>query len=210
MRLQPCLLALLAGALLAPAAVQAETVTYCDSFPRQTIRDFQLAVQPFQRPGCMLDAASVVLHITVDGGFYGENTGNCLPGGCSERDSTYVSLAFTDLDGTPVGSDHSVTQNLTLTSYDGVFDFGGTSGYTNDYVWPAYSSYAMTFTSLSQFLSAQSVAIDSEAFWSRTGPGNGSYGVHTHVWGALCVTYTYTCSVGANPSTWAGGKVLYR
>ena len=210
MRLQPSLLTLLAIALLAPAVVQADTVTYCDSFPRQTIRDFQLPVHPFDQPGCTLTDAHAVLDVTVDGAFFGENTGNCLAGGCSEYDSTFVSLAFTDLDGAPVGSDNSVAQHLTLTSYDGVLDFGGTSGYTTPYVWPAYSGYVMSYASLAQFWGAQSVAVDTEAFWSRTGPGNGAYGVRTYVWGKLCVTYTYSCSVDASPGSWADVKVLYR
>ena len=213
-RLQPSLLTLLAIVLLVPAAVPAavpaDTITYCDSFPRATLRDFQLPVHPFDLPGCTLIDAHVVLDITVDGAFYGENTGNCLPGGCSESDSTYVSLAFTNLNGAAAGADHSESQHLTLTSYDGVFDYAGSSGYTKAYVWPAYSGFVMTYANLAQFWGAQSVAVDTEAYWQRIGPGNGSYGVRTYVWGKLCVTYTYTCSVDAAPSSWADVKVLYR
>jgi len=209
-RLLTPVLTLLTIVLLAPAVLHAETVTYCDSFPRQTIRDFTLNIQPFSQPGCYLANAQVVLGVVVDGAFYGENTGNCLPGGCSENDSTHVSLAFTNLDGAAVGSVYDHAQHLTLTSYDGVLDFAGASGYTSPYVWPAYTGWAMTYANLAQFLAPQSVLVDTQAFWSRTGPGNGSYGVRTYVRGTLCVTYTYTCPVGAAPSTWAGVKVLYR
>jgi hypothetical protein len=203
-------LAVLAGALLAPAVVRAETVTYCDSFPRQTIRDFTLTVRPFDQPACALTNAQVALDVVVDGAFYGENTGNCLAGGCAEYDSSHVSLAFTELSGAPASAVHDVAQRRTLTSYDGVFDYAGASGYTSPYVWPAYAGYAVSYSSLVQFLAAQSVFVDTSAFWYRTGPGNGSYGVRTYIRGKVCVTYTYTCPVGVAPSTWAGMKVLYR
>jgi hypothetical protein len=196
--------------LFAPAMSQAETVTFCDSFPRQTIRDFSLSVHSFDRPGCLLLGAQVQLDVLVDGAFYGENTGNCLAGGCSENDSTHVSLAFTDLNGAAVGSQHDYSKHHTLTSYDGALDFAGTSGYTDPYVWPAYSAWPMSYSSLGQFLTPQSVFVDTDAFWSRSGPGNGTYGVRTYVTGKVCVTYTYSCPVGAEPSTWGRMKVLYR
>jgi hypothetical protein len=209
-RLTTGALALLAATLLAPAMLRAETVTYCDSFPRQTIRDFTLTIPAFNRPGCALSNAQVTLDVAVDGAFYGENTGNCLAGGCAEYDSSHVALAFSDLNGSPVGSAHDVAQHRTLTSYDGVLDYAGTSGYTSPYVWSAYAGYSMSYSNLAQFLAAQGVFVDTSAWWYRTGPGNGSYGVRTYIRGKVCVTYTYTCPVGTASGTWASMKVLYR
>lgn len=198
----------LAFVLLAPAILSADTVTYCDSFPRQTLRDFTLNVRPYDKQPCILLDADVVLDIVVDGKFFGENRGNCLPAGCSEYDSTHVSLSFQNLDATAAGSQFDRAEHRTLTSNDGVFDFGGTSGYTSPYTWPAYVFYNVPYANLVQFLGPQSVSVDTNAFWYRTGPGNGSYGVSTYVRATLCVTYTYQCAVGAAASTWGDVKVL--
>ncbi len=45
----------LATVLLAPAFLHAETITLCDSFPRQTIRDFTLTIPAFSQTSCVLE-----------------------------------------------------------------------------------------------------------------------------------------------------------
>jgi hypothetical protein len=203
-------LVILAG--LTGNAMAQQTITVCDSIPRQTFQDVTLTlpVPQFPYADCHILDADVRLDVYVDGQFFGENTGNCIPPGCSYHDSVYVALALNDLDGTPLDQDYNFVASGLLQSYDGVLDFGGPSGYTIPFSWSAFASYAMQYSSLSIFNSPVNVAIHSTAFSQLVNPGNGAYGVATYITAKVCATYTYECVVAAEPTTWGRVKQLYR
>jgi hypothetical protein len=206
------LLLLLLCFLVVPSFSFADTVAVCDTIPRTTFQDLTLVIDvpSFPYQDCTLMGAEVVLNVTVDGQFFGENTGNCLSGGCSYADSIYLSLSLQDLDGNPILIDENFTDSGLLTSYDGVFDFGGTSGYTTPFMWPAFNGFVMTYADLSIFNNPVPVVIDAEAFSQLISPGNGSFNVSTYIEATVCATYTYECTTAAEPVTWGQLKSLYK
>ncbi len=183
----------------------------CDTIPRTTFQDVTLTIDvpQFPYPECTLMGADVVLNVTVDGQFIGENTGNCLPSGCAWADSIYLSLSLTDLDGSPVFVDQSFTDSGLLTSYDGVFDFGGTSGYTSPFLWEPFNGFVLTYADLSIFDNPVPVVIDATAWSLLMNPGNGSYGVSTYIEATVCALFTYECSTAVERSTWGRIKSRY-
>lgn len=210
----PLFVALVLSGLLAASAGTAwaqQTITVCDSIPRQTFRDVTLTlpVPQFPYPECEILDADVVLDVHVDGQFFGENTGNCIPPGCSYNDSIYVALALNDLDGSPLDRDFDFVTSGLLQGYDGSMDFGGASGYTVPFSWSAFSAYAMNYPSLSIFDDPVSVVIDGTAFSRLTNPGNGAYGVATYITAKVTVVYTYECVVVTEATTWGRVKQLY-
>lgn len=203
------LLVLALGSLCAVAgSASADTYTVCDSIPRTTFQDVTLTLDipefPFQ--DCYLIDAVVTLDVKVDGRFFGENTGNCGPAGCAWRDSIYASVSLSDLNGAPLFSDFSFVDSGTVTGYDGVLDFGGTSGYTSPYFWTPYASFVMTYPDLSIFDTPVPVTIDAEAWTQLMNPGNGAYGVATYIEAKVCVTYTFECATSVEPATWGAIK----
>ena len=169
-----------------------------------------LTVPAFPYSECGLTGAQVTLEVTVDGQFYGENTGSCLPSGCAWADTNDVWLVLNDLNGTALNRQYRYAASGTLQGYDGVMDFGGPSGYTSPYSWAAFSSFGMTYPNLALFSNPVSVPIDTDAFSRLHNPGNGTYGVSTYITASLCVTYSYECVIGVQPSPWARVKGLYR
>jgi len=189
----------------------ADTFTVCDTIPNQSFRDvtFNVTIPPFPYPDCYLINADVVLNLSVDGQFYGENTGNCIAPGCAWYDSLYASVLLTNLNGASLGGDFTYTDGGLLQSYDGTFDFGGPSGYTSPFSWTPFSDFHMTYPSLSIFNNPISVPIQATAFSSLTSPGNGSFNVSTYIQGTLCVTYEYQCPTAVEPVSWGTIKALY-
>ena len=199
--------------LFGPALpARADTFTVCDTIPRVSFRDvsFDVTIPAFPYPDCYLISADAVLNVSIDGQFFGENTGNCIAPGCAWYDSIYASVSLNDLDGSPLADDFSFTDGGLLQSYDGTFDFAGPSGYTSPFAWAPFNDFHMTFTDLSIFANPVIVPIQAHAFTSLTSPGNGSFNVSTFIQGTLCVTYEYACPTAVEPVSWGTIKALYK
>jgi len=202
--------ALLATLLAAGTAAAQDTLRVCQPFPRQSFQDVTLTlpVPQFPLPECTILDANIRLTLSVDGRHFGENTGNCLAGGCSYIDTTRVSFLLNDLDGSPLDTANMFTCQGTMTSYDGVFDFGGTSGYSVPFAWTPFNNFLMTYPDLSIFDNPVSLVIDGTAFSHLIGTGNGSFNVSTFVQATLCAEYIYACVVPVRPTTWSAIKSL--
>lgn len=208
-RIVPALLLLVA---LAGAARAQDTLRVCDNFARQTFQDVTLTLQvpQFPYPECTLLSADVRLTIAIDGAHFGENTGNCIPPGCSYVDTTWVDLGLDDLNGNPLDTSTLFATQGLLTGYDGVFDFGGTSGFTAPFAWAPFNNFALTYPNLDYFDNPVVFAVDGTALSHLRGPGNGTFGVRTYIQASLCATYVYACVTPVEPTTWGGIKALLR
>ena len=208
-RLIPAVLLLVA---LAGTARAQDTLRVCDTFPRQTFQDItlDLLVPQFPYPECTLLDAEVRLTLAIDGAHFGENTGNCIPPGCSYRDTTWIDVALNDLDGDPLDASSVFTAQGLLSGYDGVFDFGGTSGFTTPFAWTPFNGFLLSYPNLDYFDNPVAFSIDGTAFSKLISPGNGSFGVRTYVQASLCATYVYACVVPVQSTTWGSIKALLR
>jgi hypothetical protein len=118
-------LALLAGALLAASAVQAGTVSFSDSFgPATTNWTRNLTLQQFD--------SSLGTLTSVTFNYGGGVTSTFRAESLDAQPGTVTANAIATIDfGVPLSDQLTVSnsQSQTLGAFDGVIDFGGTSGF---------------------------------------------------------------------------------
>ena len=202
--------------ILAPQAVAIETVTYCDSFGPEFTNWDDNSTLPMFDPS-LGTLVKVELNATFNWSqYFGFEHRGPLPQNISVNQ--WVDFSVTLLDGSNLTSYYSESSVYSVTAYDGVLDFGGTSGfnhtvanttsdeenYTIDAECENLLDYIATFPG-----ETKKFRTIATAGHTATGSGTQTTQIDTIADTIVCVTYYYdspTCIEGYKLDTF--GEVL--
>lgn len=193
----------LAATLLPVGIAQAFTVKYDSSLSAQ-LTDFNsvLSIPKFDPSLGALESVVLTLTGNVEGAIGLENRGPNTAN-VSANLSSSISLLRPDDNSELLVTLPEALLDVTLPSYDGVFDYGGTSGLTENNLL-AEDEESVTYTDAADFaLFLGNGTLDLPVFAmgtsSATGPGNVAQFFDTFAGASITVSYTYTENSTAVP-----------
>lgn len=173
------------------------TLTHCaEKDFTITIWNYTFSLPKFNIPGDSLTKATLFVADAASHPSIGvENTGNQA----ADVDLGFAGrLTITPPTGTNLITNTSTERQISLTGYDGVTDYAGSSGYTwfNLFSSNMNSRAITSVAQLASYSGSGSVNLISQAksTTSITGSGNLESNVVTHVGAGVCVTYQYTAA----------------
>lgn len=178
-----------AGASLLAVAAQAATVSYTNSIPLSTTNwSNALTLQQFDSTLGNLTGVSFAFSGLVSTLFKIESL-DAAPSTVTTQ--TTSSLTFGGPIGQTLHATGSTTQSLGV--FDGLIDFGGTSGAS---IGPVTGSDSGVFNLLGSFavyigLGTYDIAVDATGVSTATGAGNLISQINTQSGASITVTYTY-------------------
>jgi hypothetical protein len=213
-RIRICILALLALGLAVPIAGAATATYSAFVFPAPTGWTTSLSFPQFNPSLGTLQSVSLEVRTRLFSTFRFENMSTSSS--CTSRDSSKARVELQRPDATLLTSTIAAQQySQTMPVYDGVLDFGGTSGYTAPDV--AFSDSATRVVTaaadLALFSGTGSIVLPCRAVgfsFVSDDCGNGAHGVATKAGAEVYVTYTYDNTTPAMRTTWSRIKSLYR
>ncbi len=135
---------------------------------------------------------------------------------CTSQDSSQAKVELQRPDATLLTSTIAAREySQTMPVYDGVLNFGGTSGYTAlDLALSQTATMVVTAPAdLALFSGAGSIVLPCKATgkaYVSDDCGNASHGVSTKAGANVVVTYTYDNATPVSRATWGRIKILYR
>jgi hypothetical protein len=202
-RLSGWMVAVAALALVATTPAMADQVTYTVSFDDSYNGYFNinqiLSVPQFDSALGQLTGVTIEFAIAADGTLYFENTspnaGEFTIKTFTPTDNTRGDLALS-FQGSPLASvDWNLqdTYTVTLTAFDGGYDFAGTSGWSTVYLAESDSGSDYYDSDLSAFIGNGTLDFDlvGNAISAISMPGTGMSMFRTLGGGSVTVTYDY-------------------
>lgn len=206
----------LAAAVLAASGASAAVQVVTASIPLRTTNFADvLSVAQFDGSLGALTGVSIVANIAYSGRHFGENMSATSPSQFLSRLTYTLSLTGAGLTG-PVSLANLNEAAGSLGVNDGLYDFGGTSGYTVNFSDGNQGLANLTgVDDLSAFIGTGSIQYTLTANATSFHQGNGgvmSMGTQSQASGDVTVTYTYTLipAPGAAASVLCGLALLTR
>jgi len=198
---------------LAPALVQADSITHTASIPLGiTNWNQNITIPKFQLSPCTLDSIVFSLGGHVEGQAMFESL-DAAPATVTMNLQATISLQRPDT--TPLVTVIPLVQTSDdVTAFDGVIDFAGTSGRTYSDLSGDDSDTVVT-TDLDDFIlftGLGDIVLPAEALGSSYGSGAGNLVLQfaTSASAQMTITYYYQCPSGVEESTWGSIKGLYK
>lgn len=207
----PALLAL----CLAASTAGAVTASYNASFPLATTDwTTTLTFPKFNTSLGVLQSVSFEVRTDLSSTFRFENMSTSSS--CTSRDSSKARVELQRPDATLLTSTIAAREyGRTMPVFDGVIDFGGTSGYTASGVTTSATATRVVTApaDLALFSGIGTISLPCRAIgrsFVSNNCGNGAHSVATKAGAYVVVTYTYDNSTAASRTTWGRIKRLYR
>lgn len=183
------LIACLAATWMTCTAAQAAAVSYSDAIALQTTNwTHSLTLPRFAASLGTLTSVTFTYQGAVQSAFSAESL-DAAPSTVNAVANALIAF------GLPVGQPLTITNtaNPALSAFDGVFDFGGTSGFGPLLVSASNSNTVTILSNLSDFVGVGSYGIAVAATGQSTISGSGNLvgGVQTQASAKLTVDYTY-------------------
>jgi hypothetical protein len=191
---------------------QADTIVYTASIPLATTNWSQsMSIPKFDHP-CMLDSVCFELMGYVEGAAKFESL-DAAP--ATVTMNLQATITLNRPNNTPLVTVIPLVQTVdNVTAFDGVIDFGGTSGRTYEGLSGDATESACVSSpeDLDLFTGDGNILLPTTAIGTSSGSGAGNLILqfNTSASAGVQVTYFYTCPVGTEQSNWGSIKGLFR
>ena len=198
---------------LVPSTACADSVSHVASIPLSSTNwSDSITIPKFDLAGCTLDSVCFSLDGHVEGLAKFESE-DASPATITMNLQATITLERPD--STPLATVIPLVQtNDDVTAYDGVLDFGGTSGKTYADLSGDKTESACTIDpdDFALFTGAGDITLPAQAVGSSYGSGAGNLWLQfsTSASVGATVTYYYDCSSAVESSSWSCIKALYR